>query len=146
MVSEITGAAALRQKFLATGQLTALSRDELEAGLDSAEHGFDDTEYRGIIEEVETYEKHIFRDELQREYEQAAGGRDNPEPRSFFDSTQSPKPCQVFPRPLKTKVSAGVFFMSSHRVATRCGVSGGKSVTNKEDRTCSPNEKHPIQF
>lgn len=109
MVSEITGAAALRQKFLATGQLTALSRDELEAGLDSAEHGFDDTEYRGIIEDVETYEKHIFRDELQREYEQAAGGRDNPEPRSFFDSTQSPKPCQVFPRPLKTKVSAGVF-------------------------------------
>ena len=35
MVSEITGSAALQQMILDTGQLPALSRDELEARLDS---------------------------------------------------------------------------------------------------------------
>ncbi|CAM4329663.1 MULTISPECIES: DUF4192 domain-containing protein [Corynebacterium] len=73
-VSEVACSAALQQMILDTGQLPALSRHELEARLDSTEHGIDDTEYRGIIEDVENYDKPILRYELQREYEQATVG------------------------------------------------------------------------
>lgn len=78
VVSEVAGSAALQQMVLDTGQLPALSRDELEERLNSTEHGINDAEYRGIIEDVENYEKPFFRDVLQREYEQACIGISDP--------------------------------------------------------------------
>lgn len=73
-VSEVAGSIALQQMILNTGQLPALSRDELEERLDSTEHGIGDTEYQGIIQDVETYEKPFLRYKLQRLYEQATVG------------------------------------------------------------------------
>src|SRR5699024_11228680 len=71
-VSEIAGSAALQQMILGTGELPALSRDELEERLNSTAHGIDEDEYRDIVADVEAYENKgpIFRDELQRCYEQ----------------------------------------------------------------------------
>ena len=76
VVSEIAGSAALQQMVLDTGQLPALSREELEQRLDSTAHGIDEEQYQDIITDVEAYEKDrpIFRDELQRCYEQATVG------------------------------------------------------------------------
>ncbi|CAB0590900.1 hypothetical protein CIP107535_00601 [Corynebacterium diphtheriae] len=73
-VGEIARSAALQQMILDTGQLPALSRDELEERLNSTEHGISDAEYKGIMQDVESYEKPIFRHVLQREYEQATVG------------------------------------------------------------------------
>lgn len=78
VVSEVASSAALQQMILDTGQLPALSRDELEERLNSTAHGIDATEYRGIINDVENYEKPFFRDVLQREYEQACVGISDP--------------------------------------------------------------------
>lgn len=77
-VSEVASSAALQQMILDTGQLPALSRGELEERLNSTAHGIDDTEYQGIINDVENYEKPFFRDVLQREYEQACVGISDP--------------------------------------------------------------------
>ncbi|MGP5497708.1 DUF4192 domain-containing protein [Corynebacterium flavescens] len=76
VVGEIASSAALQQMILDTGQLPALSRGELEERLNSAEHGIDEEQYQDIITDVEAYEKDrpIFRDELQRCYEQATVG------------------------------------------------------------------------
>lgn len=77
-VSEVASSAALQQMILDTGQLPALSRDELEERLSSTEHGISDTEYQGIIKDAKNYEKPFFRDVLQRQYEQAAVGISDP--------------------------------------------------------------------
>ncbi|HCG2963720.1 TPA: DUF4192 domain-containing protein [Corynebacterium striatum] len=79
-VSEVASSAALQQMILDTGQLPALSRDELELRLDSAEHGIDEAVYQDIIDDVETYEKeiHFLRDDIQHEYEKATEGIADP--------------------------------------------------------------------
>lgn len=79
-VSEVAGSLTLQQMILDTGQLPALSRDELELRLDSAEHGIDEAVYQDIIADVETYEKeiHFLRDDLQCEYEKATKGVSDP--------------------------------------------------------------------
>lgn len=79
-VSEIAGSAALQQMILGTGELPALSRDELEERLNSTAHGIDEDEYRDIVADVEAYEnkRPIFRDELRRCYEQATVGITDP--------------------------------------------------------------------
>ena len=80
MVSEVTGSLTLQQMILDTGQLPALSREELEERLNSTAHGIDETEYQDIIADVEAYEKeiHFLRDDLQREYSQATEGIPDP--------------------------------------------------------------------
>lgn len=80
VVSEVASSAALQQMILDTGQLPALSREELEQRLDSTAHGIDDAVYRDIIADVETYENeiHFLRDDLQHEYEKAAKGVSDP--------------------------------------------------------------------
>ena len=80
VVSEVTGSLTLQQMILDTGQLPALSREELEERLNSTAHGIDETEYQDIIADVEAYEKeiHFLRDDLQHEYERAAEGIADP--------------------------------------------------------------------
>ncbi len=80
VVSEVTGSLTLQQMILDTGQLPALSREELEERLNSTSHGIDEDEYQDIIADVESYEKeiHFLRDDLQREYEQATAGISDP--------------------------------------------------------------------
>lgn len=80
VVSEVAGSAALQQMILDTGQLPALSRDELEERLDSAEHDISDAEYEGIIADIKAFEKEppFLRHELQRCYEQATVGISDP--------------------------------------------------------------------
>ena len=80
VISEVTGSLTLQQMVLDTGQLPALSRDELEERLDSTSHGIDETEYRDILADVESYEKeiHFLRDDLRHEYEQATVGISDP--------------------------------------------------------------------
>lgn len=77
-VSEVAGSAALQQMILDTGQLPALSRDELEERLNSTEHGISEVEYQDIIEDVENYDVPFLRHELQRGYEQAMVGISDP--------------------------------------------------------------------
>ena len=80
VVSEVAGSLTLQQMILDTGQLPALSRDELEQRLDSTSHGIDEEEYQDIIADVEAYENeiHFLRDDLQREYEKATKGIADP--------------------------------------------------------------------
>lgn len=80
VVSEVAGSLTLQQMILDTGQLPALSREELEERLNSTAHGIDDAVYRDIIADVEGYENeiHFLRDDLQREYEQATEGIADP--------------------------------------------------------------------
>jgi len=76
VVGEIASSAALQQMVLDTGQLPALSREELEQRLDSTSHDIDEEEYQDILADVESYEKeiHFLRDDLQHEYEKATVG------------------------------------------------------------------------
>lgn len=80
VVSEVTGSLTLQQMILDTGQLPALSREELEERLNSTSHGIDEEEYQDIITDVESYEKeiHFLRDDLQHEYSQATEGIPDP--------------------------------------------------------------------
>ena len=80
VVSEVTGSLTLQQMVLDTGQLPALSREELEQRLNSTSHGIDDAVYRDIVADVETYENeiHFLRDDLQQEYEKATEGITDP--------------------------------------------------------------------
>ncbi|CAB0834180.1 hypothetical protein FRC0306_00434 [Corynebacterium diphtheriae] len=80
IVSEVSGSLTLQQMILDTGQLPALSREELEDRLNSTAHGIDDAEYQDIINDVEAYEKeiHFLRDDLQHEYSQATAGISDP--------------------------------------------------------------------
>lgn len=80
VVGEIASSAALQQMILDTGQLPALSREELEERLNSTAHGIDDAVYRDIIADVEAYEDeiHFLRDDLQNEYEKATEGIADP--------------------------------------------------------------------
>lgn len=80
VVSEVVGSLTLQQMVLDTGQLPALSREELEQRLDSTSHGIDEEEYQDIIADVEAYEKeiHFLRDDLQHEYEKATEGIADP--------------------------------------------------------------------
>lgn len=80
VVGEVAGSAALQQLVSDTGQLPALSREELEERLNSTAHGIDDAEYQDIIADVEGYENeiHFLRDDLQHEYEKAAKGVSDP--------------------------------------------------------------------
>ena len=80
VVSEVAGSAALQQMILDTGQLPALSREELEERLNSTAHGIDEAEYQDILSDVESYEKeiHFLRDDLQHEYEKATEGITDP--------------------------------------------------------------------
>ncbi|WP_295806151.1 DUF4192 domain-containing protein [uncultured Corynebacterium sp.] len=80
VVSEVTGSLTLQQMILDTGQLPALSREELEERLNSTDHGIDEEEYQDMIADVEGYENeiHFLRDDLQYEYEQATEGIADP--------------------------------------------------------------------
>lgn len=80
VVSEVASSAALQQMILDTGQLPALSREELEERLNSTSHGIDEEEHQDIITDVESYEKeiHFLRDDLQSEYEKATVGITDP--------------------------------------------------------------------
>lgn len=80
VVSEVASSAALQQMILDTGQLPALSRDELEERLNSTAHGIDEAEYQDILSDVESYEKeiHFLRDDLQHGYSQATAGISDP--------------------------------------------------------------------
>ncbi len=80
VVSEVASSAALQQMILDTGQLPALSREELEERLDSTSHGIDEHEYQDIVADVEAYEReiHFLRDDLQHEYEKATVGISDP--------------------------------------------------------------------
>ena len=80
VVSEVAGSLTLQQMVLDTGQLPALSREELEERLNSTAHGIDEAEYQDIIADVEGYEReiHCLRDDLQHEYGQATEGIANP--------------------------------------------------------------------
>lgn len=80
VVSEVTGSLTLQQMILDTGQLPALSREELEERLNSTAHGIDEDEYQDIIADVEAYEReiHFLRDDLQHEYEKATVGISEP--------------------------------------------------------------------
>src|SRR5699024_4292903 len=80
VVSEVSSSAALQQMVLDTGQLPALSREELEEHLNSTSHGIDEDEYQNIIADVEAFEKEppFLRHELQRECEQATVGIADP--------------------------------------------------------------------
>ncbi|MFR9854539.1 DUF4192 domain-containing protein [Corynebacterium striatum] len=80
VVSEVAGSLTLQQMVLDTGQLPALSREELEQRLDSTSHDIDDAEYQDIIADVEAYEReiHFLRDDLQHEYSQATAGISDP--------------------------------------------------------------------
>lgn len=77
-ISDIHASAALRQMLDDTGQLPALSRKELEERLNSTAHGLETAEHKDIIEDALAYIPPIFRDVLQREYEQAAAGITQP--------------------------------------------------------------------
>ena len=80
VVSEVAGSLTLQQMILDTGQLPALSREELEERLNSTAHGIDEAEYQDILSDVESYEKeiHFLRDDLQHEYSQATEGIADP--------------------------------------------------------------------
>ncbi|MBG9303923.1 DUF4192 domain-containing protein [Corynebacterium diphtheriae bv. mitis] len=80
VVSEVARSAALQQMILDTGQLPALTREELEERLNSTAHGIDEAEYQDILSDVESYEKeiHFLRDDLQHEYEKATEGITDP--------------------------------------------------------------------
>ena len=80
VVSEVAGSLTLQQMILGTGELPALSRDELEERLNSTAHGIDEDEYRDIVADVEAYENeiHFLRDDLQQEYAQATEGISDP--------------------------------------------------------------------
>lgn len=80
VVSEVAGSLTLQQMILDTGQLPALSREELEERLNSTAHGIDEDEYRDIVADVEAYEReiHCLRDDLQHEYGQATEGIADP--------------------------------------------------------------------
>ncbi|MEM5985456.1 DUF4192 domain-containing protein [Corynebacterium hesseae] len=80
VISEVTGSLTLQQMVLDTGQLPALSREELEERLNSTSHGIDEAVYQDIIADVEAYENeiHFLRDDLQHEYEKATEGITDP--------------------------------------------------------------------
>ncbi|WP_296202813.1 DUF4192 domain-containing protein [uncultured Corynebacterium sp.] len=80
VVSEVASSAALQQMVLDTGQLPALSREELEEHLNSTAHGIDEDAFQDILADVESYEReiHFLRDDLQQEYAQATEGIADP--------------------------------------------------------------------
>ena len=82
-IGSIHASAALQQMLNDTGDLPALSREEIEARLNSAEHNLDAAEHADIIEDALAYVPPIFRDVLQREYEQAAAGITQPSTRAI---------------------------------------------------------------
>ena len=81
-IGDIHASAALQQMLEQTGQLPALSREEIEARLNSTEHGISAAEHVDIIEDALAYIPPIFRDLLQREYEQAAASITQPSTRA----------------------------------------------------------------
>lgn len=82
-IGSIYASAALRQMLNDTGDLPALSRGEIEVRLSSTAHGIDPAEHTDIIEDALAYVPPIFRDGLQREYEQAAAGITQPSTRAI---------------------------------------------------------------
>lgn len=82
-ISNIHASAALQQLLEQTGDLPALSREEIENRLNSTEHDIDAAEHEDIIEDALAYVPPIFRDVLQREYEQAAAGMTQPSARAI---------------------------------------------------------------
>lgn len=82
-IGEVCASAALRQMVNDTGELPALSREEIETRLNSTEHGISAAEHKDIVEDVLAYIPPLFRDVLQREYEQAAAGMTQPSARAI---------------------------------------------------------------
>lgn len=82
-ISDIHASAALQQMLEHTGDLPALSREEIEERLNSTAHNIDAAEHNDIIEDALAYVPPIFRDVLQREYEQAAAGITQPSTRAI---------------------------------------------------------------
>lgn len=82
-ISDIHASAALQQMLHHTGDLPALSREEIETRLNSTEHGISAAEHNDIVEDALAYVPPIFRDVLQREYEQAAAGMTQPSTRAI---------------------------------------------------------------
>ncbi|OIR46264.1 DUF4192 domain-containing protein [Corynebacterium sp. NML130628] len=83
VVGEVAASAALRQMLEHTGELPEPSKDDIEARLNSTDHGIDAAEHADIIEDALAYVPPIFRDVLQREYEQAAAGMTQPSARAI---------------------------------------------------------------
>lgn len=81
-ISDIHASAALQQMLKNTGDLPALSREEIETRLNSTARGLETAEHKDIIEDALAYVPPIFRDVLQREYEQAATGITQPSTRA----------------------------------------------------------------
>ena len=82
VVGEVAASAALRQMLEHTGELPEPSKDDIEARLNSTDHGIDAAEYTDIIEDALAYVPPVFPDMLQREYEQAAAGITQPSTRA----------------------------------------------------------------
>nr|WP_259797655.1 DUF4192 domain-containing protein [Corynebacterium appendicis] len=74
VVGEVAASAALQQMLEHTGELPEPSKDDIEARLNSTDHGIDAAEHADIIEDALAYIPPMFADVLQREYEQAAAG------------------------------------------------------------------------
>ena len=82
VVGEVAASAALRQMLEHTGELPEPSKDDIEARLNSTDHGIDAAEHADIIEDALAYIPPMFADVLQREYEQAAAGITQPSARA----------------------------------------------------------------
>ena len=77
-ISEITASAAMQHMINDTGQIPELDRDDMTALLDSTDHGLEDDVYADIVKDVETFTLSTPVQELQREYERACMGLDEP--------------------------------------------------------------------
>ena len=77
-ISPLTSAAAMQHMINDTGQVPELDRDDVMKLLNSTEHGLDEEMYAKITASVRGYTVSDIPEALQREYEQACIGRDNP--------------------------------------------------------------------
>ena len=85
-----------------TGELPEPSKDDIEARLNSTDHGIDAAEHADIIEDALAYIPPMFVDVLQREYEQAAAGMTQPSTRAVRSALK----CFTTPRLRDTLLAA----------------------------------------
>ena len=102
VVGEVATSAALQQMLADTGELPEPSKDDIEARLNSTDHGIDAAEHADIIEDALAYVPPMFSDMLQREYEQAAAGITQPSTRAVRSALK----CFTTPRLRDTLLAA----------------------------------------
>lgn len=102
VVGEVAASAALQQMLEHTGELPEPSKDDIEARLNSTDHGIDAAEHADIIEDALAYIPPMFADVLQREYEQAAAGITQPSARAVRSALK----CFTTPRLRDTLLAA----------------------------------------